>query len=121
MSEIDLEVDKVDLAILALLRKNPRGISAGALTLKVGIPIRAVVKSFRKLRRFKFARESGSVLHLTRTGRQWINNNQSMFAFSGEKPWREVPSDFKQPQLRPFKPYAPLRSKVSKKILRVEG
>lgn len=121
MSADEIDIDGIDLALLALLRKKPRGASAGVVTLKIGIPIGRIAKSFRKLRRLRFVRENGAVLFLTKRGRRWILENQSMFAFSGEKDWRKVPEHFKQPQLRPFKPYAPISTKVSRQIFRVEG
>ena len=121
MNHDNLDFNRIDFVLLAFLRKNPRGVTAATVTLKLGLPMRSVVVSFRKLRKFQIVRGSGHVLHLTRLGRLWIHENQEKFAFSGEKNWRDVPAEFQQPQLPAFKPYAPLRNKVSKKIMQVVG
>lgn len=120
MNDIDHEIDKVDRLMLLMLRTRPQGVAASAASLRVGVPMRSIVKSFRKLRRMKLVREREAMLFLTKQGRKWILENQSDFAFSGEKSWRQVPEDFLRPPLRPFTPYAPLRSKMPKTPFKVE-
>lgn len=120
MNDIGDEIDKVDRLMLLMLRTRPQGVAASAASLRVGVPMRSIVKSFRKLRRLKLVRERDAMLFLTKQGRKWILENQSEFAFSGEKSWRRVPEDFLRPPLRPFTPYAPLRSKMPKTPFKVE-
>lgn len=120
MNDIDDEIDKVDRLMLLMLRTRPQGVAASAASLRVGVPMRSIVKSFRKLRRLKLVREREAMLFLTKQGRKWILENQSDFAFSGEKSWRRVPEHFLRPQLRPFTPYAPLRNKMPKTPFKVE-
>lgn len=120
MSDVEDEIENVDVLMLSMLRKRPHGVAASAASLRVGVPMRSIVKSFRKLRKMKLVRERDSVLYLTKFGRQWILDNQSHFAFSGEKTWRLVPEEFRQPQQRPYTPYAPLRSKMPRRAFRVD-
>lgn len=119
MSEIRLS--KVEVVLLKRALRSPDGIFVGGITAKMGISMSDAVAAFRSLRRHGFLKQRGASLHLTSRGRGWIMENQSLFAFTGEKNWRLVPDRFKSNRIRPFEPYAPRTSKLSRTAFDVAG
>lgn len=114
MIKLPLAIESDELLFLTYLRTRPRGASAGAMALKVGIPLPRIIKAIRNLQHRNFLHDDNGVLRLTKEGRFWISENQNNFAFSGRKSWREIPNRFTQQRLDAYKPYAPLRSKMPK-------
>lgn len=96
------------------------GIYIGYLAVKIGIPVNAAAKAFTELEKFGLLTRDGNVLRLTTKGRGWIMENQKNFAYSGEKNWREIPENFKGNTIDAFKPYAPKRSQLSKRIFGID-
>lgn len=112
MSKIKLS--SVEVVLLKAALRASDGIFVGGITARLGISMSDAVSAFRSLRRHGFLKQRGASLHLTSRGRGWIMENQSLFAFTGEKNWRQVPSNFKSNKMRPFEPYAPRISKLSR-------
>lgn len=108
------ELSNTEVALLKLSLRDKNGIFIGRISTKLGIPLSDIVNAFRTLQLRGFLKQDGPVLRLTTDGRAWIMQNQSMFAFSGKRHWRDVPDDFKSNRVEPFKPYVPRTSKLSK-------
>lgn len=111
--------DKIQLELLKRALRNPGGISTGEITSKIGISIKDAVYAFRELRKQNFMKEQQSTLRLTRKGRTWIMNNQTLFAFTGKKLWREVPIKYKANHIAAHEPYAPRTSKLDQKYFKL--
>lgn len=111
-------LSKVEIILMQRAFKAPDGIFIGGITSSLGISVRDAADAFRNLRGHGFLEVDNSVLKLTSQGRKWIFDNQNLFAFSGEKSWREVPEDFKSNVIGPFEPYAPRLSKIPKAVLK---
>ena len=115
----ELELTKVEVVLLKTALRSSDGIFVGGITAKMGISMSDAVSAFRNLRRNGFLKQRGSALYLTSRGRGWIMENQGLFAFTGEKNWRAVPDHFTSNTIRPFEPYAPRLSKLSKRAFDV--
>ncbi|MGJ8590324.1 MAG: hypothetical protein ACSHXW_19655 [Yoonia sp.] len=105
----------LELIILNQARRHESGVTVSTLTLKFGVSIKEVSRAIKNLSRLNLIAAKGISLHLTKAGRAWVQANQNLFAFKGEKTWREVPERFKGSKIRPFEPYAPRTSKLSKR------
>ncbi|MFC3614533.1 hypothetical protein ACFORG_12225 [Lutimaribacter marinistellae] len=107
-------LSRVELTLMERALRAPDGIFVAEITRSSGISVRETANAFKNLRGRGFLSSKGSTLVLTSKGRGWIMANQEMFAFSGNKPWRDVPARFKSSQSLPFQPYAPRISKLSR-------
>lgn len=110
----EIKLSKVEILLLKAALRSTDGIFIGGITTKLGIAMSEAVAGFRSLRKLGFLKQQGSALHLTSRGRGWIMANQNLFAFKGDKAWREVPEHYRGNTIRPFEPYAPRLSKLSK-------
>jgi predicted transcriptional regulator len=113
---INFTPDKIEIALLSSALKRSGGIEIWTITSKLGISVRDAAKAFQKLRELELLIEKNDVLRLTTKGRDWIMQNQSTFAFSGNKHWRAVPEHFESSKLQPFEPYAPRLRRIDKKF-----
>ncbi|MEP6018227.1 MAG: hypothetical protein ABJ251_07060 [Paracoccaceae bacterium] len=109
------KLSRVEQVLMKRALNAPDGIYVAEITTNLGISVRDVSIAFKSLRSRGFFTSKGSTLVLTSKGRGWIMANQEMFAFTGEKQWRDVPERFTSSSILPFQPYAPRISKLSKK------
>lgn len=105
-------LSKTENILMARALRTPSGIEIGGVTSKLGLPLKSVAIAFRRLRKLGFLEQKGESLYLTKRGRSWIFENQQQFAFFERRVWREVPERFEAETIAPYKPYAPLRSKL---------
>ncbi|QFP63330.1 hypothetical protein [Brucella anthropi] len=107
----------VELKMLQHIFKASGPIPIGEITLTMGISIKDASSAFRSLKREGLLDAPNGMLALTKAGRDWIMSNQALFAFSNQKNWRTVPEEYVAQKIKPFQPYAPRLSQLSKKFL----
>ena len=107
------KLTKQEALILRLALESGSGLIIGRLTIKYGSSVSEIFKAYTTLSADGFLRMDDGMIVLTPLGRNWINENQNLFAFGGRKPWRDVPSCFRASKIAPFEPYAPRRSRLS--------
>lgn len=108
------DLSRVEFLLMKYALFKSSGLFVADITSKFGVPIRDVAAAFSTLRSYGFLTAKGSVLSLTKKGRNWIMENQDKFTFEGQKNWRQVPDVYKGSTLSAFKPYAPRKSRLSK-------
>lgn len=96
----------------ALKRRD--GIDIWNVTRTLGISVRDAAAAFKSLNEKGFLKEHDDALKLTAKGRGWIMQNQSAFAFSGERHWRSVPKSFQAQSIAAYEPYAPRIPRLDK-------
>ncbi|WP_148291166.1 hypothetical protein [Methylobacterium sp. B1] len=106
------KLTKQEALILRLALESEDGLIVGRLTIKYGSSVREIFQAYSSLNADGLLRMDEGLIVLTTLGRNWINENQHLFAFSGEKTWRQVPPTFQASQIQPFEPYAPRRSRL---------
>lgn len=113
------DLSPTELEILSRAFKRSEGIAIWSLVGRLGIPVRNVATAFRTLQRLGFLIEENDLLRITSKGRGWVMQNQSIFAFSGEKKWRLVPDSFESDSIKAFEPYAPRIRRLDKRTFPV--
>jgi hypothetical protein len=88
------------------------GLSIGSITSTLGVAIKDAVESFRRLSQLELLSQKEGMIVLTENGRNWVNANQRLFAFTGERSWRSVPDEYRGNQISAFSPYVPRLSKI---------
>lgn len=109
---INLRLTPVDLMLLRECLSKFEGLSIGSITSTLGVAIKDAVESFRRLSQLELLSQKEGMIVLTENGRNWVNANQRLFAFTGERSWRSVPDEYRGNQISAFSPYVPRLSKI---------
>lgn len=112
-----MKLSKKELSLLKIIFRSTDGLDIGALTWKHGISINEAFQTFSSLKAKDMVAKSGYTLKLTSQGRNWVMENQSLFAYEGNKEWRSVPKQYLGNRIDVFQPYVPRRSMIDKKGL----
>jgi len=112
-----MKLPKRELSLLKMVFRSADGLDIGALTWKHGISISEAFQVFSSLKNRRLVTKRGQRLVLTAEGRTWVIENQDLFAFEGEKEWRQVPAHYEANRIEKYEPYAPRRSLIDRKGL----
>lgn len=106
--------------ILSELIKADNYIYIFTIAKRLHLDIYTVTISLKKLLSLNYVKEDiGNDLRvkITLDGKQWFLKNSS-YLLTEEKPWREIPASFIQPQISPNDFYIPLPQYLDKKFVK---
>lgn len=106
--------------ILSELIKASNYIYIFTIARKLHLDIYNVTLSLKKLISLNYVKEDTDNdlrVKITLDGKQWFLKNSS-YLLTKEKPWREIPGSFIQPQISPNDFYVPLPQYLDKKFVK---
>lgn len=101
-----------DRSLFIALYRAESGLDFSTFYLRYRMPPSQLAESARRLEKQKFVAREGVRLHLTESGRKYVQENSHLFIHTDAKLWRNVPEKFKAAQIAAFEPYAPRLSKL---------
>lgn len=106
--------------ILSELIKSDNYIYIFTIARRLHLDIYTVTISLKKLLSLNYVKEdidNDLRVKITLDGKQWFLKNSS-YLLTKEKPWREIPRSFIQPQISPNDFYVPLPQYLDKKFVK---
>lgn len=106
--------------ILSELIKSDNYIYVFTIARRLHLDIYTVTISLKKLVGLNYVKEDTDNdlrVKITPDGKQWFLKN-SLYLLTKEKPWREIPESFVQPQISPNDFYIPLPQYLDKRFVR---